>query len=77
MTELESKQHEIIEKLLLLCNTQEELICRIDEKYNINIADIVTMSEYEVLVDVESINNMIDVINEKLEEKNEISDNLS
>jgi len=77
MTELESKQHEIIEKLLLLCNTQEELICRIDEKYNINIADIVTTSEYEVLVDVESINNMIDVINEKLEEKNEISDNLS
>ena len=77
MTELESKQHEIIEKLLLLCNTQEELICRIDEKYNINIADIVTMSEYEILVDVESINNMIDVINEKLEEKNEISDNLS
>jgi len=77
MTELESKQHDIIEKLLLLCNTQEELICRIDEKYNINIADIVTTSEYEVLVDVESINNMIDVINEKLEEKNEISDNLS
>ena len=70
MTELESKQHEIIEKLLLLCNTQEELICRIDEKYNINIADIVTMSGYEVLVDVESINNMIDVVNEKLEEKN-------